>query len=225
MSEESESDRKIRLANEDPAYQEFKKKELENFRKSVEKAKAPTGIVVKVESKNNLEQSKLWNQSLSDLKTAYVQIGKDFDPESVTSTEQVQWHYDNVVRLSKAQKLEVERGKKEPTGGGVGLSGAQYGDEECFDPSIRPCLREWLTEQDMIEDLRRTSKDGLTPDIRREAQQSLSQLWKKSLKSLERGGEAVFEGELTKAIQSKAHESEEEKAERKEEASKWRIKK
>ncbi len=124
------------------------------------------------------------------------------------------------------QQAERKIGKKEPpSGSGVSLTAAQTGEDVGYiDPTLAPRFREYSSHEEMLQDLEQTAKEGLTAEIRKEAQQALSQLWKKSLEDLKKGGYVEFQGEITKALQSKAKETPEEKAERKKEASKWKRK-
>lgn len=124
------------------------------------------------------------------------------------------------------QRAEKSFGKKSPpSSSGVPLSNEQTGDNRYVDPTLAPRFREYDSEIEMILDLQKTAKESEIPEIRKEAEEALAQLWKKSLKDLERGGEWEFQGEITKSIQTKAFESPEEKLKRKKESSKWKRKK
>lgn len=163
----------------------------------------------------NIIAEKLFNEKRNEVAE---ELG--LDPDDIETPEELK-SYQIALEKQKATKST----EKKTGAGGIPLTGAQYGSPYQYSPATPMSERDYDNQLEMLLDLEHEAKNSQLPHIKREAQKSLSQLWKKSLKSLDKGGEAVFEGEITKAIPKKAHETPEEKAERKEEASKWRIKK
>jgi len=199
---ESEADRKLREANEDPAYKKMREERLKQFRgkgievEDFEENDKETRVKVSVESKNDLEQSKLWNQMLDDLKKAYSDLGKpDFDPESVHSKEDIEFHFDNVVRLQKAEREKAEKGKEAPSGG-VPLNASQYGDDSVIPANFDDLPLDMIpfdSEQVMIEALKREAEQNFNLQRKREAQSLLQQLYGKTLRENQ---EWVLDSEL-----------------------------
>jgi len=148
-----------------------------------------------------------------------AEIAKELglDESEIDSPEQLK-AFQSIIDKNKVL------GKKKTGAGGVPLTGAQTGEGDAQDPNIPLAYRTYDSQIEAVLDIQNEARNSKIPEIKRDAQKTLSQLWKKSLKSIE-GGEAVFEGEITKAIQFKAVESPEEKEARKQEASKWTIKK
>ena len=197
MSEESEADRKLREAENDPAYKKLKEKELAKFREgTVEEDKEKEGKVkITVESKRDLEESKLWNSMLTDLQKAYSDLNKPFNPNTVRSTEDMNFHFDTIARLQRAERAKAKKGKNPPSGG-VPLSSDQYEDDSVIPANWEDLpldLIPFESEEQMIRTLKKQADQNYNLERKREATALLQQLYGKSLKENQ---EWVLDSEL-----------------------------
>ena len=185
MSNEDSPERK--KAREEALEKWRKENNIEDSEDDQEKPKKKaTEINIQVESKTNLEQSKLWNTMLTDLKKAYEGIGKpDFDPESIKNQEDMQFHFDTVARLQKAQKAKLRGDKKEPPSSGMPLTASQYGDDSVIPANwedIPLDLIPFSSEEQMIKTLRKEARQNFNLQRKAEATKLLEQLYEKSAK-------------------------------------------
>jgi len=188
---ESEADRKLREANQDPAYKKMREEKLKKFRgqgvevEDIEEDEKETRVKVSIESKNDLERSKLWNQMLDDLKKGYEGLGKTFDPNSVHSKEDMEFHFDTLVRLQRAEREKAEKVKESPSGGGVPLSAAQYDNDSVIPANWEDLPLDLIpfdSEEAMIKALKREASQNFNLERKREAVNLLQQLYGKSLR-------------------------------------------
>lgn len=108
--------------DEDSSLNEEQKELVKKVLKD-EKGKADVVITVekKEESDRDKEQDKFWSEAVSDIQSEYKKLGKNFDPSSIKSAEDIKKAFEDISNL---------RERKETPRSGTPLTGRQLGYEE-----------------------------------------------------------------------------------------------
>jgi hypothetical protein len=163
--------------------------------------------------KNESISSTLEFIARTDFETQKTEVAEklSISPELIDSPEKLTAYKDLLNAKSREKSLEDSLTEKRAPEGGQTITYQQNvsGDKgyteltdeqariikEATNRHIRPSLRTYKSEEELIEDLKYTAKNSPVPEFQKEANLALSKLLAKELHSLEKGESREYEVE------------------------------
>ena len=91
--------------DEDPNLSE---KQKEAVKKVLENEKGKPDVVITVEKKEesdrDKEQNKFWSEAVNDIQIEYEKLGKNFDPSSINSSEDIKKAFEDIGNLKEQKR-------------------------------------------------------------------------------------------------------------------------